>query len=61
VSVPKVIGQLAKNPAKVGGLLRLAHDSERAAANLAKVLDSFVCSVTQPPRLENAKAAALSA
>ncbi|HEY2108646.1 MAG TPA: hypothetical protein VGH17_02025 [Candidatus Acidoferrales bacterium] len=60
VSVPKVIGQLATNPSKVGGLLRLAHDSERAASNLARVLDSFVTSVTNPPLVENAKAAALS-
>jgi hypothetical protein len=44
----------------VGGLLRLANDSERAAANLARVLDSFVISVTNPPLVENAKAAALS-
>jgi adenosylhomocysteine nucleosidase len=60
VSIPKVIGQLAKHPSKVGGLLRLANDSERAAANLARVLDSFVVSVTNPPLVENAKAAALS-
>jgi len=49
VSVPKVIGQLAASPSRLGGLLRLAHDSERAAANLAKVLDWFVRSVTVPP------------
>jgi Phosphorylase superfamily len=60
VSIPKVIGQLAKHPSKVGGLLRLANDSERAAANLARVLDLFVVSVTNPPLAENAKAAALS-
>jgi adenosylhomocysteine nucleosidase len=60
VSIPKVIGQLARHPSKVGGVLRLANDSERAAANLARVLDSFVCSVTNPPLLENAKAVALS-
>jgi nucleoside phosphorylase len=60
VSIPKVIGQLAKHPSKVAGLLRLANDSERAAANLARVLDSFVVSVTNPPLIENAKAAALS-
>ena len=59
VSIPKVIGQLAARPSKVGGLVRLAHDSERAASNLARVLDSFVQSVTLPPLRENAKAAAL--
>lgn len=60
VSVPKVIGQLATHPSKVGGLLRLAHDSERAATNLARVLDLFVISATNPPLVENANAAALS-
>ena len=60
VSIRKVMGQLAARPAKVGGLIRLAHDSERAASNLARVLDLFVQSVTVPPLNENAKAAALS-
>lgn len=60
VSIPKVIGQLATRPLKVGGLIRLAHDSERAASNLARFLDSLVQSLTAPPLLENAKAAALA-
>ncbi len=60
VSIPKVIGQLATHPLKMGGLIRLAHDSERAASNLARFLDSFVQSLTAPPLRENAKAAALS-
>jgi adenosylhomocysteine nucleosidase len=60
VSIPKVIGQLAKRPAQLGGLLHLAHDSERAASNLAGFLDGFVQSLTAPPTLANAKSAALA-
>jgi nucleoside phosphorylase len=60
VSIPRVVGQLATRPMQVGGLIRLAHDSERAASNLASFLDSFVQSLTAPPPTENAKAAALS-
>jgi len=60
VSIPKVIGQLAKRPAQLGGLLGLAHDSERAASNLARFLDGFVQTLTVPPTLENAKSAALA-
>jgi nucleoside phosphorylase len=60
LSIPKVIGQLAKRPAQLGGLLRLAHDSERAASNLARFLDGFVQSLTAPPTVENAKSAALA-
>jgi adenosylhomocysteine nucleosidase len=60
VSIPKVIGQLATRPLQVGGLIRLAHDSERAASNLAAFLDSFMQSLTAPPLIENAKSAAMA-
>ncbi|MGH9746611.1 MAG: hypothetical protein ACRD59_10955 [Candidatus Acidiferrales bacterium] len=60
VSIPKVIAQLVSRPAQLGGLMRLAHDSERAASNLAAFLDSFVRSLAAPPQIENAKSAALA-
>jgi hypothetical protein len=51
---------LATRPLQVGGLIRLAHDSERAASNLAAFLDSFMQSLTAPPLIENAKSAAMA-
>jgi hypothetical protein len=42
VSVIKVIGELAKNPLALPGLLRFARESRQAAERLAKFLDAYV-------------------
>ena len=60
VSIPKVIGQVVRQPHRIGGLIRLAQESERAAAMLAKFLDSYVQLFAAGPLPENAKAAVLA-
>jgi adenosylhomocysteine nucleosidase len=60
VSIPKVIGQIVARPGRIGGLLRLARESERAAAALAEFLDEYVQRVSQGPLREIAKAEALA-
>ena len=60
VSVPKVLGQILRRPDRIGGLLRLAHESERAAAALAGFLDAYVPRLTAGPLPEIAKAEALA-
>jgi len=42
VKISKVIGQVAAKPSRVGGLIRLAEDSSRAASSLANFLNAFV-------------------
>jgi len=60
VSVPKVIGQIVARPHRIGGLLRLAHESERAAAALAGFLDEYVQRIARGPLPEIARAEALA-
>lgn len=60
VSVPRVLGQIIKRPHRISGLIRLAHESERAAAALAGFLDAYVQRVTLDPLPEIAKAEALA-
>jgi adenosylhomocysteine nucleosidase len=61
VSIVKVVGQLARKPQRIPGLLRLANDSERAAGALAVFLDDFIQSLSSQPLDEIAKAEALVA
>jgi nucleoside phosphorylase len=60
VSIPRVIGQVAWRPHKIAGVLRLAHETERAAAALARFLDAFVQDLAAGPLPEIAKAEALA-
>jgi adenosylhomocysteine nucleosidase len=60
VSVPRVLRQIAARPHRIGGLLRLAHESGRAAAALAAFLDVYVDRVTLDPLPEIAKSEALA-
>ncbi len=60
VSIPKVIGQLVRRPGRIAGLIRLANESERAAANLAKCLDAYIRQLALGPLPELAKAEALA-
>ncbi len=60
VSVPKVIGQLVTKPNRILGVLRLAHESERAAGALAIFLEAYIQSLSSQPLGEIAKAEALA-
>jgi hypothetical protein len=42
ISIPRVLGQLARNPRRLPGLVRLGRDSQHAAKRLALFLDRFV-------------------
>jgi nucleoside phosphorylase len=42
ISIPRVFGQLARNPRRLPGLVRLSRDTQRAATSLASFLDLFV-------------------
>jgi adenosylhomocysteine nucleosidase len=59
VSLSKVIGQAMAHPTRIKGLLRLADQSERAAAALAAFLDRYLENITEGP-YENAKADAIA-
>jgi nucleoside phosphorylase len=60
VSVPRVLRQIVARPHRIGGLIRLAQESERAATALAGFLDAYVQRVTLGPLPEIAKAEALA-
>jgi nucleoside phosphorylase len=60
VSIPRVIGQVVRRPHRIAGLLRLAHESQRAAAKLARFLDGYVQHLAAVPLPQNAKAAVLA-
>jgi nucleoside phosphorylase len=59
VSVRRVLGQIAARPHRIGGVLRLAHETDRAAAALADFLDVYVQRIDLSP-LPEAKAEALA-
>ncbi|HYL67991.1 MAG TPA: hypothetical protein VEX69_02400 [Candidatus Limnocylindria bacterium] len=60
VSLVKVVGQLARKPQRIAGLLRLANDSERAAGALATFLDAYIQTLSSQPLDDIAKAEALA-
>lgn len=60
VSVPKVVGQLVRNPGRLPSLLRLANETERAASALAHFLEAYVQQIASGPSPELAKAEALA-
>jgi len=60
VSAPKVIGQLLAHPQRVGGLLRIARQSQRAASALAAFLDAYVQEISHDPLFEISKADAIA-
>jgi hypothetical protein len=45
VSVPRVIGEVAKKPQSIPGLVRLGRNSRSAAENLARFLNSYVAAL----------------
>jgi nucleoside phosphorylase len=60
VSVPKVLRQIVARPHRISRVIRLAQESERAAAALATFLDAYVQRVSLGPVPEIAKAEALA-
>jgi Phosphorylase superfamily len=60
VSMPRVLRQIVARPHRISGMIRLAHESERAATALAGFLDAYVQRVTLDPLPEIAKAEALA-
>lgn len=60
VKISRVVGQVAARPRRLGGLIRLADDSARAAAALANFLNAFVQAMpTSPSTIAKADAIAL--
>lgn len=45
VSVPRVLGQVARRPGSVPGLVKLGHQSKKAAEALAQFLDRYVAAI----------------
>lgn len=60
VRVGKVVSQLARRPQRLPALLRLAHQSQQAAAALASFLDRYVQQISMSPFDEYAKADAVA-
>jgi nucleoside phosphorylase len=60
VSLVKVLGQLAAHPQQLPALLRLAHQSQRAAGALAEFLLTYIESLEAIPPRESAKADAIA-
>jgi adenosylhomocysteine nucleosidase len=59
VSIPRVLGQVARHPQSLPGLWRLGQQSKRAAESLAQFLDRYVAAVAQPARALETKATAV--
>src|SRR5690348_11450165 len=60
VSVTKLLGQLAAHPGRLPALVRLGHDSQRAAAALANFLQKYVAAIGSEPFRTIAKADAIA-
>lgn len=50
VSIPRVLGQVARNPQSLPSLVRLGQNSKRASESLAKILDNLVLAVAEKSR-----------
>jgi adenosylhomocysteine nucleosidase len=60
VSIPRVIAQVVRQPGRIGGLIRLAQESGRAASLLARFLDSYVERVAAGPLPESRNLAVMA-
>ena len=47
MSIPRVLGQVARHPQSLPGLMRLGQNSKRAAEMLAQFLDQYVALVVE--------------
>ena len=55
VSIPRVLGQVARHPQSLPGLLRLGQNSKRAAEALAQFLDQYVARIAEKAKPLDAK------
>jgi hypothetical protein len=60
VSVPRVLGQVARHPESIPGLMRLGKNSKKAAESLARFLDSYIQAIAQPSNESQTKNGALA-
>lgn len=58
VSIPRVIGQLARHPQSLRGLIKLSQQSKQAAESLAKFLDRYIARIAASMASIELKAAA---
>lgn len=58
VSVPRVIGQVARHPGAVPGLVKLGQQSKTAAEALARFLERYVATIAERSAVLNARGAA---
>lgn len=58
VSVPRVLGQIARHPGSLRGLMRLGLQSKAASEALARFLDRYVATVAERSAVLNARGAA---
>ncbi len=59
VSVPRVLGQVARHPAAIAGLMRLGKNSKRAAESLGRFLDSYIEAIARSSNVSETKSGAL--
>jgi adenosylhomocysteine nucleosidase len=59
VSIPRVLGQVVRHPHSLPGLLRLAHQTKRAAESLARFLDRYVTMIADRAGALETKAASM--
>ncbi|MGH9735520.1 MAG: hypothetical protein ACRD8A_13130 [Candidatus Acidiferrales bacterium] len=58
VSIPRVLGQVARHPGALSGLIKLGQQSKTAAEALARFLDRYVAIVAERNEVLNARGAA---
>lgn len=58
VSIPRVLGQVARHPGAVPGLMKLGQQSKTAAEALARFLDRYVATVAEQSAAPSARGAA---
>jgi adenosylhomocysteine nucleosidase len=58
VSIPRVVGQVARHPQALPGLIKLGQQSKRAAESLAGFLDRYVVAIVERARNLDSKATA---
>jgi adenosylhomocysteine nucleosidase len=60
VSIPRVVGQVARHPQALPGLIKLGQQSKRAAESLAGFLDRYVVAILERARNLDSKTTAAS-
>jgi adenosylhomocysteine nucleosidase len=58
VSIPRVLGQVARNPSSLPGLMRLGQDTKRSATALCEFLDRYMQRLAKAEQVFDSKSAA---